>query len=211
MQYAAEDFSLPYPLANGDATMPGYTPFQGAPMIAKYTNWFGEEPNAKDNFSVNAGYNLIKCLIMSDESFDAASFDSIKEKDRVVVASRLIDASSDDLDAFIAHGGKLILMHGLTDSLIPAQMSIDYYNKLKARYGEKATEFLRFYTVPGYGHGMGEMFWMDTDLIAVLHTWIAKGEAPDVILASDANDAVNHRTRPLYQNPAYPVYNGEGD
>ena len=53
--------------------------------------------------------------------------------------------------------------------------------------------------------------WMDTDLIAVLDAWVCAGEAPDTILASDANDQLNHRSRPLYQYPAYPVYNGEGD
>lgn len=211
MKYAAEDFAFPFAMSGGAARMPGYHPFQGAPMIDKYTNWFGPAPDARENFSVDAGYELLRCLIMGDPEYNVADFDPIREKERVLAASRLMDAGADDLDAFKARGGKLILVHGLTDSLIPVQSSIDYYNKLRAHYGEGLSDFLRFYTVPGYGHGMGEMFWLDADLIAVLDAWVCEGKSPDVLVVSDANDQVNRRTRPLYQYPAYPVYNGEGD
>ena len=126
-------------------------------------------------------------------------------------ASCLIDAYSPNLDGFKARGGKLLLLHGMTDSLVPVESTIRYYKALRARYGEALDDITRFYIVPSYGHGMGEMFTMDADLIDALDKWVCAGEAPEVIIATDANDQVNHRARPLYHWPAFPVYNGTGD
>ena len=52
---------------------------------------------------------------------------------------------------------------------------------------------------------------MHTDLLATLDTWIYEGKAPEKLTAIDRNDQVNHRTRPIYEYPYYPAYNGTGD
>lgn len=72
-------------------------------------------------------------------------------------------------------------------------------------------EFLRFYIIPGMGHGIGEAFTMSRDLLADLDNWVTNGEAPDVLVVKDVNEATYGRTMPLYQYPYYPEYTGNGD
>jgi feruloyl esterase len=83
----------------------------------------------------------------------------------------MVDATSTDLNAFKARGGKLILQHGQSDQFIPAQMSVDYYNRLLTRYGQSTVdEFVKFYLVPGAAHGFGGQFGGAYDALTVLET-----------------------------------------
>jgi hypothetical protein len=92
--------------------------------------------------------------------------------------SALLDASDDDISAFKAHGGKLLLMHGTVDSAVPPQNTIDYYERLVARFGQgPLDEFARFYVAPGFGHGTGQ-FVVGWDALGALETRVEKGEAP---------------------------------
>lgn len=66
-----------------------------------------------------------------------------------------IDTDKADLTAFRARGGKLIMWHGLADSSIPPQSSINYYNRVATQMGgiEALQSFYRFYLIPGMAHG----------------------------------------------------------
>ncbi|MFP3560839.1 tannase/feruloyl esterase family alpha/beta hydrolase, partial [Paraburkholderia sp. SIMBA_049] len=72
---------------------------------------------------------------------------------RVQAVSALMDSTSTDLSQFQSRGGKIILQHGQSDQFIPAQLSIDYYNRLVSRFGQGPLgQFLKFYLVPGAAH-----------------------------------------------------------
>ncbi|MFP3649255.1 tannase/feruloyl esterase family alpha/beta hydrolase, partial [Paraburkholderia sp. SIMBA_054] len=69
---------------------------------------------------------------------------------RIQAVSALMDSTSTDLTQFQSRGGKIILQHGQSDQFIPAQLSIDYYNRLVSRFGQgPLNQFLKFYLVPG--------------------------------------------------------------
>ena len=90
-----------------------------------------------------------------------------------------------DLTAFAAHGGKLMIDHGLDDPLIPAGGTIDYYNKVVSFLGqEKANSFIRLYVTPGDSHGNcrgnGPGI-TECDGMKALMDWVEKGTAPEAI------------------------------
>jgi feruloyl esterase len=67
-----------------------------------------------------------------------------------------VDANDPDLSKFRARGGKLLLVHGTADELIPHEGSIDYYEAASATMGGYAAldDFFRLYLVAGMGHSL---------------------------------------------------------
>ena len=86
-----------------------------------------------------------------------------------------------------------------------------YYRSVARTMGAAAVDrFTRFYTVPGYGHGLG-VFTVDWDSLTALDHWVETGAAPDQPVATDVSPATRGRTRPLCRYPAWPRYNGSRD
>ena len=67
-----------------------------------------------------------------------------------------MDVTDVSLDKFRAKGGKIIMTHGTADDFITPHNSIEYYQRQLAQFGqERLDSFLRFYEIPGFGHGFG--------------------------------------------------------
>ncbi|MFF7710877.1 tannase/feruloyl esterase family alpha/beta hydrolase [Pseudomonas sp. NPDC007930] len=132
--------------------------------------------------------------------------------------------SNPDLSPFMKAGGKLILFHGLRDANIFAQSSISYYQRVQATLGAAPTaQFSRLFLVPGMDHcagGIGpNQFGQDnwkapaanapeTDVIASLDDWVAKGRAPEAMIAAAYRGDTVARTRPLCPYPKVAKYQG---
>src|SRR5262249_28532471 len=130
---------------------------------------------------------------------------------RIAQASTILDANSVDLTPFMARGGKLILMVGSIDDSITSHNTLDYYRRLVARFGQAPLDgFVRFYYIPGFGHGNG-VFNAKFDSVGALDAWVSKAQPPATLLATDVNAATRGRTRPLCVYPAWPKYTGSGD
>ncbi|MDQ7981553.1 tannase/feruloyl esterase family alpha/beta hydrolase [Paraburkholderia sp. SARCC-3016] len=72
-------------------------------------------------------------------TFDSLTLDPLNPctyQPRVQAVSALTDATSTDLSAFLARGGKLITTHGLADEIVSTDSSADYYNALVQRLGQ---------------------------------------------------------------------------
>jgi feruloyl esterase len=69
---------------------------------------------------------------------------------------------------------------------------------------------VRYYEVPGYGHGNGA-FTVSWDSLAALDAWVEQGQAPVAQVAVDTGSSGGGRTRPLCAYPLWPRYNGSGD
>ena len=67
----------------------------------------------------------------------------------------VIGTDDPDLTRFRDRGGKIIITHGLTDQLIPADGTIDYYKRVLQRMGgrEEVGRFARLFLAPGVDHG----------------------------------------------------------
>ena len=129
-----------------------------------------------------------------------------------------INTDDPDLDAFRARNGRMIMYHGLADTLIPPQGSINYYIRAANRLGGFAAiqSFYRFYLVPGMAHGFAN----GTDnpdanpplptvdqLYGLLTNWVENGVAPERIeISSTATASAPAKSRPLCVYPQKPTY-----
>jgi Tannase and feruloyl esterase len=146
-------------------------------------------------------------------NIDALSFNFDRDPATLSRSRRIYDATSLDLRAFKAHGGKILMWHGWADGAIMATSSIGYYEGVrKFMRGRGHTEdFFRLFLVPGVHHGSGGPGLTEFDSFSALEDWVEKGQAPEKLIAGRVeNDAVE-RTRPVYPYPVIARYSGTGN
>jgi pimeloyl-ACP methyl ester carboxylesterase len=170
-------------------------------------------PTTADALLFNAGAATSKYMITRDAGLDALTFDpnmSEAVRARTQEVARIMDVTDVDLTAFRKKGGKIILIHGTADDFISPHNSVAYYNRQLAQYGQQTLDsFLRFYLVPGLGHGMG-IFNAKYEGLTSLVEWVEKGHAPGTLVAIDESPATKGRTRPMCVFPSWPKYAGTG-
>ncbi len=128
-------------------------------------------------------------------------------------ARKLYDATSPDLRKFKARGGKLLMWHGLSDASIIATSSIGYYQDVEKLMGGRAQtqDFFRLFLLPGMHHCAGGPGFTEFDSLTLLENWVEKGQAPDVMIATQLTGGAPARTRPIYPYPLLARYSGTGD
>ncbi len=147
------------------------------------------------------------------ENVDALKFDFDRDPATFARARRIYDATSVDLRAFKARGGKILMWHGWADGSIMATSSIGYCEAVtKLMGGRKQTEdFFRLFLVPGVHHGGGGPGFTEFDALTALENWVEKGQAPEKLIAGHLNNGVVERTRPVFPYPVLARYSGKGD
>lgn len=201
----ATELNLPYPLANGVRTVPGYGMFTGANIQAGFGGQFGSK-GQRDGEMARFADAVIRYQIMQDESFDPADFDYAANQRQVQRASGILDATDPALDRFFGHGGKLLLLHGTADQLVSMYSTIAYYESLREHFPEAVLEdSLRFYLVPGYGHGRSEAFTVGGHFLGALEQWVEGQAAPETIIVTDQTPGHEPRTRQLRRYQANTV------
>jgi len=213
------DLRLTYPLASGQTGIAGFKVFRGVDLTA-YISGLGAGPPGPGPVTQGEPihymfYNVfVRGFLMRDAKADPLAFDPENPgrwAARMSTISTIIGSPRPDLSRFAGHGGKLILVHGNDDSLIPVGWSEAYYGDMVRTMGAARVDgFVRFYTVPGYGHGLG-VFTADWDSLAALDRWVETGAAPEQPVATDIGPVGRGRTRPLCRWPAWPRYSGAGD
>lgn len=169
----------------------------------------GPVPNA-----IKAGLsnNAIRFLMLTppQPDFTEAAFDFDRDPARMRAAAAFADATSPDLAAFRAHGGKIILYHGLADPAISAHDTERYYDDLvRAQGGLRRTqEFARLFEVPGMTHCTGGTGLDSFDTVGAIVAWVEHRTPPARIVARGG--AMPGITRPLCPYPASSRYPGTG-
>jgi feruloyl esterase len=134
--------------------------------------------------------------------------------DRGDAVAAAIDANDPKIDAFLAHGGKLLLIGGWNDDLPPGG-NVEYYeNIVKAVGAARAREGVRLFMVPGMHHCLGEQFatnpTTDFDAVSLLKQWKSTGRIPDrIVLTQTAGDGVATK-RVVCAYPQVAQYRGKG-
>lgn len=147
--------------------------------------------------------------------FDPLGFNFDTDPARMAAYSAMYDTYADDrLTAFRQHGGKLLLIHGMSDPIFSANDTVDYYERLAANHGgiARTQEFARAFLVPGMNHCSGGPATDNFDSIQAMVDWVEKGIAPDTIAARALPTQADHpnRTRPLCAYPRFARYKGSG-
>ena len=121
-------------------------------------------------------------------------------------------------------GAKVMVYHGVSDAIFSVDDTTAWYNGLRSANGGDASNFARFYQVPGMSHCAVGPATDQFDMLTQLVNWVEKGQAPDSVVASvrgagngaGANPDVPStwsptRTRPLCVYPKVARYKGSGD
>ena len=155
-----------------ETLMPGPTP-GGEPA------WFAYSPKV---FPI--GTNYFRDLVMRDPNWSVATLDFDRDIARAQADRAELTTMKADLSAFFARGGKLLLWHGWTDALIPAQNTIDYYESALAASGPAAKASMRLFMMPGVDHCSGGEGTFMMDALGAIDAWVESGQAPERIVAS---------------------------
>jgi hypothetical protein len=167
-------------------------------------------------------------------NWDWRQFDLDRDMPTVdgVLDADVNDATRGSLRAFAARGGKLILYHGLADSLVPPGQTVDFYRRQVDLLGglSQARKTARLFLAPGVMHcgaGPGPDSFDSTlgipppppvssakdDLFVSLIEWTERGRVPDRVVAtkyaSDETETIRTQ-RPLCAYPMSAKFKGSG-
>jgi len=215
--------------SKGEQIHPGFEP-GGEAGMGGWALWItGSAPNKSLDFAFST--NFFGNMVFDDPAWDFKKFNfdsDVKTTDDKQAAN--LNATSSDLKAFKARGGKLIIYHGWSDAAIQPRNAIDYYNSVEKALGVRDTNaFVRLYMVPGMQHcgggpgptsfgsyGLGALSDPQHNIYSALEQWVEKGAAPGPIIATKYNDPMDPKkgvkmTRPLCPYPKVAKYKGTGD
>ena len=196
------------PLQGGAQGFAGWPIFLGADLYGLWGMGKTATPSVPPAPVANFGLAvladpMIRFAILRDPSADTLEFDQFKHAVRISEVSELTDAVSPDMRPFADKGGKILLLHGTTDFAIPFGNSVDWYERVVAEMGrDETSDFMRFWLVPGFGHGSGK-FQLRWNSLEALENWVENGVAPEGLVASDVAKATAGRTRPLCEYPSF--------
>lgn len=163
------------------------------------------------------------------KDFDFMKFDFHRDLKRAIEQlSPILDATNTDLNAFKGSGGKLLVIGGSMDAIIPYTGFLDYYRKVIIEQGgiEETKEFFRFLLMPGFSHTVGGsgvqevgMVGSDAiprdsehDAICALERWVEKGLAPERLLGTHfrigSSGIEFDHVRPAYTYPFVAKFKG---
>jgi feruloyl esterase len=206
----ASDYKPGFAVAGMD-TFPRWAFLEGA-LFRERSNW-GTVPqpsnplSGKEPLLYTAGDQTAKFIITRDPMLDTMTFDPKKWAERVAWSATMMDVTNVSLAPFKAKGGRIIMTHGTADDFITPHNSEAYYARQVKEFGQAGVDsFVRFYMIPGFGHGFGP-FNAKIDSLTALRNWVEKGEAPKGLTTTDGNANAN-RARPLCEWPKWPKFTG---
>ncbi len=174
--------------------------------------FYEEDPGVTIPDISDSQYQARKTGVMPEYSwmeFDVNDYTSGKGD----LMMSITDATDPDLSRFLKdRGGKLIVYHGLVDTLIVAESTRDYYNDMvdhtfNGNMG-LAKNSARLFMAPGMAHcagGPGPDTW---DKLAPLVDWVENGKAPDSLTATHSSNGVVDNERLLCAVPQQARYTG---
>lgn len=137
---------------------------------------------------------------------DLQEFDFAEDMDTYTAAlAPYLNADNPDLSAFEKRGGKLVMLSGSADSIVPYHASLDYYERVIEHAGslERAQSFIRYYVVPGMGHGGGPGVNETPIMIELVRKWREGGEAPAMIPGKRIVDGKTEWEIPIFPYPLW--------
>jgi len=156
---------------------------------------------------------FFRAIAFNDPAWDIRSFDWDRDIAFVDRHAPVMSALSQDLRAFKARNGKLLMYTGWADPVVPPQDTVAYYEDVAKAMGglPSIQSFFRFFPVPGMGHCSGGPGPSSFDALGAIDQWVVKGVAPTSLLASHSANGAVDRTRPICAYPQVARYRGTGN
>ena len=197
-----------------------------------WLNWsFLETPVPPTEPAFDALFKWAKGKEWNWHDFD---FDKDQSEIDATLGADVNGATAADLREFKRRGGKLILFHGLADSIVNPYETIAFYETSAHKIGKRTSTqgFVRLFLVPGMAHcsrGEGPNAFnsaiyggprppsndAEHDVFTALTRWVERGRAPTRIIATKFVDNDQAKgiamQRPLCSYPLQARYKGQGD
>ncbi|MGQ0634044.1 MAG: tannase/feruloyl esterase family alpha/beta hydrolase [Planctomycetaceae bacterium] len=180
-----------------DLTVPANTggnPLFGEPFTAEWIHYFLLQ-DPKWDWKTITGGQLELFFNQSVEQYGA-----------------VMSTHNPDLSRFRDRKGKLLIVQGLIDQIIPTGGILEYYERVLKQMGglEQVQPFARLFMVPAADHNVPTYI----DYVAVLDSlveWVEKDRAPERVINTRKIPDGNTAKRPVYPYPLRAVYGGVGD
>ena len=102
------------------------------------------------------------------------------------------------------------MYHGWSDPQVNPLNSVIYYNNVVKAVGEKASDAIELFMIPGMNHCAGGPGADTFDKVKVIEDWVEQGKKPVRIEASHSTNGQVDRTHPLCPYPQVAKYSGSG-
>ena len=159
-------YALPFPLATGDAGLPGFNVFtadtgrppasstQGLVTMFGFGTTQPATPVVKGmSFAALIGEQVVQYVLTQDPTFDPLKFDidHLERFEAHMRESSQADTADLVMDGFARKGGKLLILQGTDDMQVSPRATEAYYAQLRKSLGPAALERVaRYYEVPGF-------------------------------------------------------------
>jgi feruloyl esterase len=137
--------------------------------------------------------------------------------------SFMLPPNPSNLSTLKNRGAKMMVYHGTSDPIFSSDDTTAWYNALRTANGGDASNFSRYFSVPGMNHCSGGPTADQFDMLTPLVDWVERGKAPDSVQAGvraggNAGGANTDlpaswsatRSRPLCPYPKAAKYKGSG-
>jgi len=122
-----------------------------------------------------------------------------------------LNAENPDLSPFEKRGGKLVMVSGAGDSIVPYHATLDYYEQVIDHFGslEKVRSFYRYYIIPGMGHGGQATGLGGPNTLQMVIAWREKGTVPNEVICRRVVDGKTEIEMPIYPYPQQTTWNAQ--
>jgi hypothetical protein len=196
----------------GKLLFPGQLP--GAEILAQSKSGWAQYLVGSSALPLPRAESYMKYIFLDplpgpEWNYRAFNFDT--DPPRTVKNAAKVNAMNPDLRALKQRGGKIIHYQGWADTAVIAQVSLDYYESVLKKMGDKGTkEFYRLYMIPGMFHCGGGVGCSTVDWLTPMVDWVEHGTAPEKLIGSQMQGDETKRTRPLCPYPEAARYRGTG-
>ena len=154
------------------------------------------------------GFDTVRIWAFQDADYDWNRFDL--DRDMPIINSKVgfVDAADPDLSRFKAHGGKLLLYAGWSDTTITPENTVLYYeNVLETMKGDQG-DFVRLFMVPGMAHCRGGDGPDTFDSVGTMEAWRETSVTPSQMTGFNTRSSLS---RPICAYPQAAQYKGKGN
>lgn len=206
--------TTPITTSDGAYTHPGYY-FGGENSPHGWGEYIWANPGLGDSLQGLFSDGFIRSFIARSDTYDTSTWDVNQWLPEFGLVGSMYHAFNPDLSALKAHGAKMIVFNGATDTSVTPKDASRYYDMAVQTMGQANVDgVLETFIAPGMGHCVGGVGPDTVDLMKALTTWTEGGVAPSAqkltLSKVDAASGAVTMTRPLCKYPAYPRYNGSG-
>lgn len=179
------------------------------PTSATPENWgrWITNPSINEPSQLTFAEQSHRHLLQQDLAWNILSTNLPKARD-IAISRATLNADSEDMSAFEAHGGKIISYFGWADAVISPNHGVRYYQRVAKRAGgvEALHHYYRLFMIPGMehcqggpaGYAFGQSISAPAtqtgrlyDIRIALEDWVEKDMPPEELNAVAGNNAAS--------------------